>query len=303
MKNNYNFSVKKNIQFVILGNCQNQEIANMFNMIINLENFVVKNFYHEMIKDNYEMLKREFELADIIIMQPLSEKFGYFSTDNIKNIYPSKCLVIPNLFFRGYFPELTYAGEEGKRLPSPIGEYHHAGIIAGWKMGIDENKLHNLLNSEKFYLETGLKDTLEKSINELRNREKTCDVIISDFILQNYKHIPLFYTVNHPTGALIYELVIRILNKLEIEKREIPDYLFRTSLVNAAIFGMNPTYSNMVNIKFKQSIFVQPNRLGGKGYDLLTYIKESYRVYQNINLIEIRIPEEKKILTYMSEQD
>lgn len=298
MKNKY--TKNRVFTIVILANCQNQEIANMFNMMINMENFIVKNFYHEMINNNPDNLKNEFEIADIIITQPLSEKFGYFATDNIKNIYPSKCLVIPNLFFRGYFPELTYAGEEGKRLPSPIGEYHHAGIIAGWEMGLVQNELYRFLNSENFYLETGLRDALKKSIKELINREKVCDITISDFILNNYKSKPLFYTVNHPTGALIYELAIRILKKLEIERREIPNYMFRTSLVNATIFGINPTYANIVGLEFEQSIFVQTNRLGGKSYDLLTYIKESYKLYQNVNTIEIRIPEENKILNYMN---
>jgi hypothetical protein len=58
---------------------------------------------------------------------------------------------------------------------------------------------------------------MEKSIRILKNKEQTCDIKISDYILKNYKTKQLFTMPNHLTHYIFKEMSKQILDKLEID--------------------------------------------------------------------------------------
>lgn len=57
----------------------------------------------------------------------------------------------------------------------------------------------------------------EEEMQKLIEREKYCDISISDYIADNFQSKQLFYEPNHPTNELIMEKGRRILKLLNIE--------------------------------------------------------------------------------------
>lgn len=86
------------------------------------------------------------------------------------------------------------------------------------------------------YSSKDIVSNVEKEILKLEEREKLCDVIISDFIRRNYRYKKLFYEPYHPAGVLIKEKGRRILEKIgiaesatdlcigEMDSKELPVY-------------------------------------------------------------------------------
>lgn len=86
------------------------------------------------------------------------------------------------------------------------------------KKGLNLNDILELYNSDK--LDFKYDERKEKGINILKSKEKTCDIKISDFILENYKKQQLFYTPNHPAPIILKIMAKQILKKLNINYQD-----------------------------------------------------------------------------------
>ncbi len=129
-----------------------------------------------------------------------------------------KKVAIPNVFFKGYFPQLCsnpnnpFVGSKYNR--EGIFPYGDINIKSMLEEGMTSEEIFNCLKKENFYDTQRVREEVEKSIRELCEREKECDVVISDFIEKNYKKKRLFFVPNHPTNVVIRELSRRILSFL-----------------------------------------------------------------------------------------
>ncbi|GGF84581.1 WcbI family polysaccharide biosynthesis putative acetyltransferase [Alteromonas lipolytica] len=289
------------IKISIIGNCQNFDIANILSICTQNRN-TIHNFNHNSLSKNSKEVEDTLSSSDYIITQHLSESFGDFSTQSLKSRFHSKCVVIPNLFFRGYHPELTYAGQEGQRAQSPLGDYHHIGIVAGHQLNIAPSNLIRLLKSNDFYTKTGLESVYFQSLNELRSRELNCDVTISDYIEKNFRSSALFYTVNHPTILLLAELVTRILVYIGLPFVTLPQHVVRSPMLQGPIFAISKEYSLLNNITVSQPFFIKAANAGGDFMSLENYIAASYNLYSGLALTPRFREDFDKVISYFSDK-
>lgn len=170
------------------------------------------------------------KLIDIFIYQhvDISEKNPIFlSTDYILNgireDVPRIC--IPNVYFNGYFPQYcrNIYNRQMPDLPGgenglfPYGDINIQNLMDDFSKDYIAQKLSDL----DFYTKSQCENNVLDSINELKLREEKCDVIISDYILENYKYIRLFYTNNHPFNFVLKELLIRAYKTIDIDVKDI----------------------------------------------------------------------------------
>lgn len=146
---------------------------------------------------------------------------------------------IPNLYgFSSIFPQTKKSGYE-KVYISHLSEesidyagYKHplesceAINVARGIAGTDENIDNMFFNGAGLYeiiesiqygkVYSGVQEKFLDDIKKIADREKSCDVTISDFIRNHYQKDMLFYDAGHPTNKINIEYGIRILAILGI---------------------------------------------------------------------------------------
>ena len=100
-------------------------------------------------------------------------------------------------------------------------EYHFKYYNKEIILDLKYNQNYDLCSILQLYdnnqIDFKYKERIEKGIQILKTKEKTCDIKIVDYILENYKSKMLFYTPNHPSYFIFKEMSKSILEKLNID--------------------------------------------------------------------------------------
>lgn len=182
---------------------------------------------------------------DYLIYQNVSSENKFSpklaSSELISGLRPdAKRVCIPNVYFKGYYPQVTHNARNPQfkdpKLQNGAFPYGDENII---KMvdNMSPDEIVAELSRIDFYSKEFAVETAKDSLNELREREEKCDVMISDVIEKNYQTQLLFYTQNHPNSFLVETLLKRIFaytndnfddfvpsNAYELKSRQLPIY-------------------------------------------------------------------------------
>jgi hypothetical protein len=77
------------------------------------------------------------------------------------------------------------------------------------KQGYSLNDILKMYSNNQ--INFNFKKRFDKCIKILREKEKECDIKVSNFIIKNYKKRELFLTSNHPTSCIFIHCVNQIL--------------------------------------------------------------------------------------------
>ena len=148
---------------------------------------------------------------DVLVTMNVSRENKYsekVSTEYMTSKLAKKCRVvkIPNCYFTAYFPQ---AYSRNIRETQPF-----------LKTTVNDRLTERDCYAEES-LQTGcelshptaqeINSNLERTVTELIERERLCDVRMSDYILENYKKRRLFYSRSHPSNEVLEEHAKRIL--------------------------------------------------------------------------------------------
>ncbi|MGB5133799.1 MAG: WcbI family polysaccharide biosynthesis putative acetyltransferase [Prochlorococcaceae cyanobacterium] len=201
------------VRIAITGNCQARPLAEAIRRIgINTE--ITSTIIVHLVQDEDEALHAEnLRSSDLIFAQRVTDGYPckFVRLSALRAKYPGKVLSFPNLYCSSYNPELTYVRTSGKRpLAGPFGDYHiktlHDAFLKGSSV---DNAVQSHLDPDYNEAVYGL--AVEKSLEELRQRELDTDIQISEWIQQHLWMQRLFFTFNHPSYRLICELACRLL--------------------------------------------------------------------------------------------
>lgn len=165
--------------------------------------------------------------CDLFIYMPIREnnRFGIkLSTEYLlQNISrAAKRISFPNLFGLGYgfFPlrEDNFCNEYIRRGENTNGIFPSKirGIDEMIEKGFSDKEIFNIISDENLLPEYEIKTVFNIYNDKIRERENQTDVKILDYILENYKFVQIFYDPNHPTNAVVKEMVYQILDRLKI---------------------------------------------------------------------------------------
>lgn len=176
-----------------------------------------------------------YKNCDIWIHEDIRKdnEFGYYLSDEFMrecffnmHIYPKE-IIIPHLFGLGkaFFPQ----SDKNKRNEKINNGYDKNGMFPHADKVIDEcvnqgMKIEEIIEHCKS--NTVLSDDIilknfNKYIKKIKLREKSWNIKIYDFIIDNYQKEKLFYDEGHPTNIIMKKISIDILNELGIQEENI----------------------------------------------------------------------------------
>jgi len=173
---------------------------------------------------------------DYILTQPLSDSFGVLSTNNIKKNINKSIIVFPNIHFSGFHPEMFYLKHQNLNANRDfMVDYHDSIILYGYLNGINKKIISNTFYEKSFYTTEVLDKINTISLENLMEKEKICDIQISDMISSKAVKETLFYSMNHPSSYLLNIMAKRVLKKLNY----FGSYTHENNLLDDVIF---PSY-------------------------------------------------------------
>jgi|GEM_PF-5762000 len=281
------------MKVVIIGNCQAFPLAKILNAIS--EDIIITHIaINQLNLKDEALILDKIRAQDVIITQDIGDTFrlNFVKTKVICNLFPEKEIIkIPNLFFKGYSPDLSYITCNDTRLLSPLGDYNHSIIFDCWANKIDVEYCIDKVYEEDIAEKLGsyfIND--EDSLKSLFNREKSLDINMSDYIDENWKKKRLFHTFNHPCVISLYTLALRVLRFIKVKKiNKVEPYLFDDCL-NGTIASIIPGFRNdnkashliPTHIKTNKFVLESGNIIKTKDVQFLgfnDFIKQSYELY------------------------
>jgi hypothetical protein len=258
----------------IHANCQGAPLSKILNR--RTSKTTVIDFFkpvHELTLDDKSEFASRVAKADVILTQNISNAFGeWCSTENIRSIAQhSQVIVIPTLFFNGYFPSSTYV--RGYDSLNSFSDYHDKELMTMFYAGY---RVEDALA----YKMTSFGDVslgVDESINELKFRELMCDVVISDYIEENYLLRRLFWTMNHPDNYLLDELAVRVLIILDLPLGG--KLTFAREFLGETVIPIDSSLRINNDLKFDNRIVVK-----GVVHDAGSYINKYYEIYRKFSV-------------------
>lgn len=226
--------VKKHKKIALLyGNCQTEIIANMleYNHDFESQYTLLRVPQVHLYRDEEQVEQIFYQngimgLVDLFIYQNVKENNRFYTrlgTDTILEQVSEACRKIPihNIYFDGYF--IQFEADENRYFENFLKkDFPYTDIFVNrfLEEGKNADEIIKLLEDDELVPEYRIIERCEESIENLRQRERSVEVAIVDFIEDNYREEQLFYTCNHPKNIVIYEYVKRILKTIGIEKTD-----------------------------------------------------------------------------------
>ena len=181
--------------------------------------------------------------ADIVFAQLTADTFepAHLRSSQIRNKYPEKTIIWPNVFYSGQQPYLRYMTHltEG-RILGPLEALHDIRIVRTWLIQSGKVRQADWAEAPDF-----VTNARASSLQELKSREQKCDVAVSDLIQDAVEGERLFFTFNHPNNWLLARISERMLGRsgatCTIDEPTKPEYLSR--YIVPSTWSDNPNYS------------------------------------------------------------
>lgn len=220
---------------------------------------------------------------DVLIYNPgVPDRKGAPSLGAVLEWIPDNCkrIEVTNAVFKGYMPQHTEKVFKNDQLF--IWGDKNINKLLNEKES--ESKLEELL-SESFYDPQFVIDYFEKSIKRLKQYEQRCTIKIADYIEENGKKRPLFYSVTHPEDEIMRELTLRIMNELGLERRELRNTSGQAGLFDLHTHGEVIYPSVCKALGFSNEVLertIHPGSYKNLDYTFEKYVKEYYRMGKEI---------------------
>ena len=171
-------------------------------------------------KDAYEAC---FQKADFIFAQRVADNYPckFIRTEILKKKWGDRVVVWPNIYYRGYNPELIYLRAADHRpLRGPLGDYHNHTFIDGWAKGLSVQETLDLHYDYDYNFEM-YHHVPTDSLEEMKMREKDCDVKITQYIEDKRWRYRLFFTFNHPKKKLLLYTAKNLIKQIKVKYQPI----------------------------------------------------------------------------------
>lgn len=286
----FNIFKKRRLKYSFYGNCQLENICRLLNnskQFSEIYEYIPVKAVHELGKPDLEKVMESFKKIDLLLYQSVSPSFKNgpeFASDNIIKYLKSTCkkILIPSLFFNPYFPDFheVSINEYGLLTTNFLCNYQDLNILYGFVNNIPEAKLYKIYSNINFYEKQFCQDTLSNAFLSLRERETSnnVDIIISDFIEQNFKKFKLFNSQNHPKPILIQYVIDKIIHLLDLNI----SITATKTVLDGLEYHIHPSIYKNLELTFDNKIeFIT---LAGSINNYKRIIELYYLAYQNIDI-------------------
>lgn len=168
------------------------------------------------------LLEKGFlENIDVLLTQRISLNNHHCqnaSSEILRKNIPkeSLCLVIPNFWFTGYFPQHKKNDHNVMEDISSYGAFFWGDSVIDdfVEKGYSAKQIIELCNDEHLFSKEEIMKKVAENFEDLEDREKFVDIKTVNLIKEQYDKKILFYSANHPVNFLIKESVKKILQAI-----------------------------------------------------------------------------------------
>jgi hypothetical protein len=208
---------------ILFGNCQAYAMASILSdhkPFTDRFSIIKTKAVHALSPPDREKLLRDVEGADLFIHQPVSDVYRPASTERLLSALrpAAKAISFPVSWFDAYFPDMTYLKAAGKKATTPLFDYPSRIFIHAYRAGRQAAGAAEIYSRLDLYDPQSLEEIARKNVTTLRAREQRLDIKIASYVETNFREKCLFFTINHPTGHLLYFKINAILRLLGIEQ-------------------------------------------------------------------------------------
>lgn len=186
--------------------------------------------------------------ADFIVTQRVSSEHPAVETAMVRRIAPDATRTMTNVYLSGLHPDITYLGAFGRRLQSPLTDYHSRIVVLAYLRGDCPEDCAALFDHAT-YAKLGYFDEFERSAAELRRRDEGLDIGFADLAIDMALNEPTLLTVNHPTSAAIAAFAGVIARHCGIAADFAPDG-FRNELLDHPIWPIYPEIGEALRLPY-----------------------------------------------------
>ena len=207
----------KKTSCVIVSNCQGRPLGSILTTLYEIEcqDIIIVHLAKDSDAERFDACLNS---ADVVISQHIQDQYpcSFVRTSSLQQRLGDRLITIPNIFYRGYTPDLRYLRLRARgTLNGPLGDYHSSILLNAWKEGEDQDIALERYNNVDLWREQ-YSTIAEQSLAELQRRELELDIQISDCIATMQSQQQLFYSFNHPSKAMIKILADRIAEHLDL---------------------------------------------------------------------------------------
>lgn len=264
----------------ILGNCQGpnlaRTIANISNSEISICGLEIMQFSH-----NRERFLQTLLASDVIVTcKTYSEEFKEISFEHIDTLKPGNVFEYSPIYFAGLHPDICYLGARGQRIFSAVGDYNSRILVNAFLQYKTEEEANYLFDKQVF-LNAGYLDAFDTAKDEFFRRENALShksITFADLFFENIITLPLLYSVNHPTSALLNLMSKRICSKIGIEVTDVADALLSNALIDNVIWPLYNDICEYHGLKYRTNRTFTHNQTV---MSLSEFIWRCYRIYDS----------------------
>lgn len=269
------------LRIALVGNCQVSALAEILRHVRGLSipavvdvNMVGSAEY----VDALFALHRRADL-DVVLTQPISEEFDDIATSRLRDIYRDDLLVFTNVYFSGLHPDLTYFGRRGRRVASPLGDYHSRIALIAYVKGYPIERTVSCFNDDVFH-RLGYFDAYRDSLKSMVERDRCNDVRLSaDFASLTERSLTML-TVNHPARVTLAHLAGMICARLDLEVPSFDQSQAVTSLDGGPIWPIYPEIHRSLKLRYAApAAFMPAGDSGGGPLGLQDFVEGSFQLY------------------------
>lgn len=298
---------------LVIGNCQSLPLSGTLNYFCSNVTFDYFGVHVIPPAQRAERIRafvnQSHDKFSIVLAAPLSDDFDMLSSSRVRATFaPAAVFTIPNFYFSGLHPDLTYLGSLGRRLAGPLHDYHSKLAVAGYVNGIPPKELKRYF-SVSSYEAAGYFGEYANSLEEMRRRDREqVDIGFAQEIEQFLRRDLCFFSFNHPTsflfGAYVAKLAAELAGRDLIRKLDwtpqpsgLPNHL-----ATAAIFPVYPEIAEAHRLHFSGSYAFKPAAAADlpNSLDLDAFLASEYESFDRVGIIELSAhPQVRLILKNM----
>lgn len=143
---------------------------------------------------------------DYVFSLVLYDDWGPFGTNVLRQEIPDKIVTIATPFFNGLHPDLIHIKIDGRRVASPIGDYHSGLIYWGYMTGVSLRDLREMYEDAYLPPVFQAESVWSSALESIAQRDAHAEISTSHIYDEICRRKAAMLTFNHPSIDIIAEL-------------------------------------------------------------------------------------------------
>lgn len=201
------------MRITVFGNCQTPVLSEFMGLQCPQAQMIPCPRVHLVPLDAPQEVYAAFDAADVVVHQPISDRFGPIGMDALKARFPDKTYVsFPSIYFAGLSPQMINMNKLGRARGVAISGWHDTRVLRAYLSGLSAEACVDLLANDT----DDYRDDWDKAWATSRAYDQGVDIPVMDLVNDMLAEGPMFHVANHPGNALLWKVAQAVLTHLDL---------------------------------------------------------------------------------------